>query len=319
MLISLLPVLTFLGVGLLALLIGRLLIGQPNADADVTKLRPPVFGRLTVGLAGVVPMRSSKKATIRRELKQAGYYHPLALEEFLAIRHSLVFGWMIVVGTAIVAAFDAKSDPTPQILVVGAVVLGILYAMPRLWLQSAAAARVGRIQHGLPDALDMITMCLSGGLPLQLAMNRVSDEIRSCHPDFAFEMDVVRRQADAYSMDHALNQFADRVDVPEVNSLTAIISQTERLGTNVAAALRDYADSMRRNHRQRAEERGNKASVKMLLPVVLCLAPPVYILLLAPALLEIRDFFVRENQSGGILAPRDISGTLGGASRNVVE
>jgi len=278
-----------------------------------------VFGRLTVGLAGVLPMTQNKKATIRRELKQAGYYHPLALEEYLSIRNTLVIGWIMLVGTAIVAAFQPVNDPTPQILIAGAIVLGILYAAPRLWLQSAAANRLGRIQRGLPDALDMITMCLSGGLPLQHAMNRVSGEIRSCHPDFAFEMDVVRRQADAFSLDHALVQFADRMDLAEVNSLTAIVAQTERLGTNVATALRDYADSMRRNHRQRAEERGNKASVKMLLPVVLCLAPPVYILLLAPAMLEIREFFVRENQAGGILSPPDMDEALGRNSRNVVE
>ncbi len=319
MLVSLLPLLTFLGVGILVLMIGRLLMGQANADADIMKLRPPVFGRLTVGLAGVMPMSLGKKNAIRRELKQAGYYHPLAFEEFMAIRNTLVIGWIMLVGTAIVVAFQPTNDPTPQIVIAGVVILGILYATPRLWLQSAAGRRLNRIQQGLPDALDMITMCLSGGLPLQQAMNRVSGEICSCHPDFAFEMDVVRRQADAFSLDHALNQFANRIDLPEVNSLTAIVAQTERLGTNVATALRDYADSMRRNHRQRAEERGNKASVKMLLPVVLCLAPPVYILLLAPAMLEIREFFVRENQAGGILSPPDMDEALGNGRRNVVE
>jgi tight adherence protein C len=319
MFVFLMPGLTFLGVGLLVLLMGRLLMGRPNADVEVSKLRSPVFGRLTLGLAGVVPMSQAKKNKIRRELKQAGYYHPLALEEFLAIRNALATGWIVLVGTAIVAAFQPNDDPTPQIAIAGAMVLAILYAAPRLWLQSAAARRLGRIQQGLPDALDMITMCLSGGLPLQQAMNRVSGEIRSCHPDFAFEMEVVRRQADAFSLDRALDQFADRIDLPEVNSLTAIVAQTERLGTNVATALRDYADSMRRNHRQRAEERGNKASVKMLFPVVLCLAPPVYILLLAPAMLEIREFFVRENQTGGILSPPDMDNALGVARRNVEE
>ena len=316
---TLLPLLTFFGVGLAVLAVGRLLIGRPNADLEAAKLRAPVFGPFTEGLAGMLPMSKSKKESIGQELKQAGYYHPLALAEFLAIRNALVIGWFMLVGITIVAVYQPHDDPTPQILIAGVVVLGILYAMPRLWLQSSAQSRLTRIQQGLPDALDMITMCLSGGLPLQQAMNRVSGEIRSCHPDFAFELDVVRRQADAFSLDHALTQFANRLNVPEINSLTAIVAQTERLGTNVGAALRDYADSIRRNHRQRAEERGNKASVKMLLPVVLCLAPPVYILLLAPAVLELREFLVRENQTGGILAPQDMNEALGGNSQNVVE
>ena len=74
----------------------------------------------------------------------------------------------------------------------------------------------------------------------------------------------------------------------------------------VAVALRDYSDSIRRGFRQRAEEKGNKNSVKLLLPVVLCLAPPVYILLLAPAVLELRDFIIRENKPGGVLVPADM-------------
>jgi tight adherence protein C len=99
-----------------------------------------------------------------------------------------------------------------------------------------------------------------------------------------------------------LDLFAERIDTPDVRSLAAITSQSVRLGSNVGAAMQEYADGMRTNQRQRAEERGNRRSVAMLFPVALCLAPPVYILLLGPAVLELRDFALRENRSGGVLA-----------------
>ena len=79
-------------------------------------------------------------------------------------------------------------------------------------------------------------------------------------------------------------------------------SHAEHLGGNVSSAFRDFADSIRRTRRQSAEERGNKASVKLLFPVVFCLAPPIYILLLGPAALELKQFVQRENRPGGALS-----------------
>ena len=84
--------------------------------------------------------------------------------------------------------------------------------------------------------------------------------------------------------------------------MTAVVTHSEHLGSNVGTALQEYADGMRTTQRQRAEEQGNKRSVQMMFPIALCLAPPVYILLLAPGILELYDFVVRENQPGGLLS-----------------
>jgi tight adherence protein C len=207
------------------------------------------------------------------------------------------------VAAAALATYDPQIDRGWQFLAAGIIGVAALYGVPRLWLQSKGNRRVQRIQVGLPDALDMTNMCLTGGLPLQPALARVSSEIRVSHADLALEFDIVRRHAETFTLEQALSKFAERIDVPEIKSLTAMVTQAERLGTNVARALGEYADSLRRSHRQRAEERGNAASVKMLLPVALCLAPPVYILLLAPPLFQMREFVVRENQPGGFLTP----------------
>jgi len=308
MLIHLLPVVAFAAIGVLVYSLGRMLLGgkRTEPDEEVGAPRPLAFGPLTHALAAVLPISGSKRESIARELKHAGYYHPFALEEFLSIRNALVIGWVLLTATGLVAIDSADGKLALPILAVGVVGLIFLYGVPRLWLQSVASKRVMRLQLGLPDALDMLTMCLSGGLPLQPSLERVSGELRETHPDFSQELDIIRRHADAHTLEYALTRFSDRIDLPETKSLAALITHTERLGTNVAGALRDYADGIRRNHRQRAEERGNRTSVKLLLPVVLCLAPPIYILLLAPALLELRGFMIRENQDGGILSTADM-------------
>jgi tight adherence protein C len=165
-----------------------------------------------------------------------------------------------------------------------------------------AAGRKRRIEESLPDAMDMITMCTSAGLPLQHSIARVSDELQSTHPDLSYELRIVGRQTEAGSLNSAIQQFAKRMDAPEIHSVAAMVWQAEQQGASVAGAFHTFADQVRMNRRQRAEEAGNKAAFKMLFPLIFCLAPAVYLMLLGPAVLELRDFFRREKQPGGALS-----------------
>lgn len=299
-----LPIAAFFAIVGLLFMIGRMLVrGSGSTETELTAPGWRIFGPLTSALAGVLPVSGEQMDAIRNEVRQAGYYRPLAAEQFLAFRNSLLVGWVLLIATAVVVAYDPQQDPTFILLAIGAAGLAVLYAGPRLYLQSLARNRVNRIQRQLPDGLDMITMCMTGGLSLYRALDRVGDELRSTHRDLALELDIIRRQAEAHSLEHSLEQFAKRIDAPDVQTLSALVAQTERLGSNVAVALKEFADGIRRSFRQRAEERGNKTSVQMMLPVAFCLAPPVYILLLAPAAIELRDFVVQENRSGGVLQP----------------
>jgi len=230
MLVHLLPLLTFALIALIVYIGMRWLV-QGNATVERlghTEKRSLAFGPLTVALAGVVPMTQRGRQTIAAELRHAGHYRPFALEEFLATRNALIVCWLLLVATALFALVRPVNDPTPLILIAGVVGLVVCFAVPRLVLQSQATRRLARIRVGLPDALDMITMCLSGGLPLQTALERVSGELRGTHPDFAWELDIIRRHCAAHTLEHALVQFSDRIDVPEVKSLTALSTQTEQ-------------------------------------------------------------------------------------------
>jgi tight adherence protein C len=177
----------------------------------------------------------------------------------------------------------------------------LAYVVPRFVLKIQANRRLNRIETGLPDVLDLIRMCLTGGLSLRDSLERVAREIEVFHPDLAVELEVIRRHAEADTMAKALKEFSRRMKTPDVSALASLVSQTERLGTHVAQAVMEFADGVRRQHRQRAEERAGKTSIRMLFPVIFCLAPPVFILLLGPPAIQLKNFFRDSKRPGGVL------------------
>jgi tight adherence protein C len=295
--VFLLTTLVFFAVGMLFLRGGR------NRDVLTRSGRRPIlFGALTGALAGAVPVGKATRQRLATFLRHAGHYHRAALDEFLALRNVLVLGWLLLVVTFFAIATEPGDPWLGRFLLVGVIGTLILYAFPRLLLEATAKGRLQRIEEGLPDALDMITMCTSGGLPLPQAMLRVSKELQSTHADLATELGIVGRHMEMGAFEGAIKQFAKRIDTPDVQSLAAMIRQTDQQGASVAAAFEDFADNVRLARRQRAEEKGNKTAVKMLFPLVFCLAPPVYMMLLTPAVIELRDFVHRESRAGGALS-----------------
>lgn len=257
-------------------------------------------GAYSRAMAKVIPQLGVEVEKIERDLKRAGYYAHTALVEYMASRNLLIISVLIVTGLLAVLADPTTS--TPQLIVMVGLITAICgYGIPRMVLNLQARARVDRIQRGLPDALDIVRMCLSGGLPLRDAFQRVASEIGMFHPDIAMELQVIQRHADANSMPDALKKFAKRIDTPDINALASLVSQADQVGTNVASAVADYADSIRRQFRQRAEEAASKTSIRLLFPVIFCLAPPIYLLLCGPPLLQIRNFVTEGNQPGGVL------------------
>jgi tight adherence protein C len=249
---------------------------------------------------------------IERDLKRAGYYGMSSLVEYLAARNTLVIGLLIIGGGLAVA--NPPGSPILKPIVIGTGILALLaYIAPRLILKVQANRRLHRIETGLPDVLDLIRMCLTGGLSLRDSLERVAQEIEVFHPDLAVELEVVRRHAEADTMAKALKEFARRMKTPDVNALASLVSQTERLGTHVAQAVMEFADGVRRQHRQRAEERASKTSIRMLFPVIFCLAPPVFILLLGPPAIQLKNFLRDSKRPGGVLnmdTYREVNSTI---------
>lgn len=269
--------------------------------ADIgPRLAPRRVGGFRLSMAGAIPGLSGEFESLDRDLKRAGFYGPNAIVEYLAARNLIVLVFLVIGGGLAVAAPPISELPKMiMYITLGTIVCS--YTIPRVIVSLQAKSRLGRVQRGLPDALDVVRMCLQGGLPLRESLYKVSHEIEFFHPDIAVELEVVRRHSDANTMTKALKDFAKRMDAEEVNSLASLVTQAERTGTHVAQAVTEFSDGLRVHAKQRAEERANKTTIKLLFPVVLCLAPPVLILLLGPPMLEMRNFFRDAHKPGGVL------------------
>ena len=300
--IDLLSLFVFLLLASLTFLLGRRWRRAPTPKSSAhLRTVPPVLGRYTSVMATVMGAGEKVRAEIQSELVRAGYYHKHALDNFLATRNVALMLWCLCLAGGLAVGLIPVAST--KLLAVALVVAIVIFGVPRVVLSLAADARSSRIQFDLPDALDMLTMIMSGGLTMQQSLSRVIRELEGSHPDLACELSIILRQTDTGSFDQAMEKFAQRVDLPDVTALSALMKHNHRIGGRFVDALREFADSIRRSRQIKAEERGNKAAVKILLPVVFFLAPPIYILLLGPALLELRDFVKQENRPGGVLVP----------------
>jgi len=247
-----------------------------------------VFGSATPVFAQLLPESDQRRDELKRELVTAGYYQPHAWQNLAAIRYVAIMGSILFFGLLLLIA-----PPRFEIVVAGMLIVAALFgwALPRLYVKSKAADRKSEIDRGLPDMLDMLNMCVSQGLTVPDSLERVSRELQPVYPALAKELAIVSDQARIGTLEHALRNFADRLDIPEVHSFTSLLIQTERMGTSVSAALIDYSDNMRESLRQTADTKANQASFKLLFPTVLCLMPAVYLILLGPAIIEFANFF----------------------------
>lgn len=257
-------------------------------DTPVARTDDLVFGPLTPAMAALFPDAPRRREETRRELLAAGYYQPHALQNLSAVRYAAMMGGLVLGLVWLVLA-----PPRWEWLAVSSVVAFPLlgWALPRLYVRSRAAERRSEIERAMPDLLDMLNMCVSQGLTVPEALRRILRDLRSAYPALAQELRIVLEQAGIGNMQVALENFSRRIDLPEVHSFTSLLTQTERMGTSLSDALTAYSDSMRESLRQRADEKGNRATFQLLFPTVLCLMPAVYLFLLGPAIIDLSEFF----------------------------
>lgn len=249
-----------------------------------------VFGSLTPALAEAVPDVSSRDQATRQDLLSAGYYQPHAFQNLKATRYvAVMLALSLAAGLLVIA--PARWEFYALVSVIALPLLA--WALPGLLVRNRAAERRSEIERAMPDLLDMLYMCVSQGLTVPDALNRIVHDLRGVYPALAQELRIVQQQAWVGNLPLALENFNRRVDSPEVHSFTTLMTQTERMGTSVSQSLASYSDNMRESFKQRADEKGNRAAFRLLFPTVLCLMPAVYMFLLGPAVIELADFFGR--------------------------
>lgn len=246
------------------------------------------FGPVTTVLSSMLPESDERRRELTRSLQNAGYYGRGAWHNLSAIRYLGIFLPIILCGLLLVFG-----PPQLEPLLIGAIVFFPIvgWSVPTLLVRSRAKDRLSEISNGMPDMLDLLNMCVSQGMTVPKSIARVGNELEPVYPALAKELKIVTEQSRVGSLQQALTGFSQRVDVPEVHSFTSLIIQTDRMGTSMSDALIDYSDNMRETMRQRADERANSATFKLLFPTVLCLLPAVYLFLLGPAVIQLSDFY----------------------------
>lgn len=221
---------------------------------------------------------SSRVSRLQRRLEAAGWNDPetasyFALAEIVSPAVGAVIpllllgseGWLLAIVTGVVG-----------------------YLVPDLLLTRATRRRQRAIQNGLPDALDLIVVCVEAGSSLDQAIMRASEELDIALPALAKELRTVTSEIRAGKPRlEAFQGLARRTGVEDVRALVSMLTQTDRFGTSISQALRTHASTSRTKRRQLAEERAAKVGVKLVFPLALCLVPALYVVCLGPVVIRI--------------------------------
>jgi len=248
-----------------------------------------------IAMKPVMPRSDEQMSTLREKLAQAGYRGESVVRIFLASK--TIMGGALAVLSLIIAwsgGYDVR-----QLFGIMATAGGVGFMLPNGWLWLARSQRAEKIRHGLPDSLDLLVVCVESGLALDAGIQRVGEEMRNVHPELSEELQIATLENQmGVPRAEALEHMARRTGVSEMNSMVAVITQAERFGTSVSKALRTQGDMLRVKRRLKAEERAQKTTGKLMLPLILFIFPSIFVVLLGPAVLQI----AKALGSGGALS-----------------
>ncbi len=244
----------------------------------------PLLTRLgEVAAEPFMPKDRERVSALRRNLAQAGIYSPSAFRMMIGFKFiCLLLG--LIGGYAVGIATDAA--------LLGLSLGGIIgYLAPQMWLRLQIRTHQRELNYGLPDALDLMVVCIEAGLTIDSAMQRVGQELNIAHPRLSRELEIAHMETRVgLSRSESLKNLANRTNNAAITSLVAMLIQAERFGTSIAQALRVHADSLRTQRQQAAEEVAGRASVKLSFPLVLFIFPATFIVLAGPAVLQMMPF-----------------------------
>lgn len=217
-------------------------------------------------------------------LNRAGYRKPISYAIYWAARIGfpiLFVGCALLYGMA-----TGMANRSILFMVVAGLAAG--FVLPDFLLRMKIRKRQEQISDSLPDALDLLVVCVEAGLGLNASFVKITEEFKLSSPTLSEEFDIVNREMVAGKpRQDALRALVDRCDVEDVASLVAMLIQTEKLGTSLAQSLRVHSDSLRTRRRQKAEEAAAKTTIKLVFPLVFLLFPALFIVILGPGVMEI--------------------------------
>lgn len=227
-----------------------------------------------------------KKTTIRDRLIQAGLYRDGFVTALLVLR-IVLFGAFIIGGYLL---YEFGMTTLSRGIFLGLTSGLAATIIPVVLLDYLKSHRQRGMRRALPDALDVIVICLDGGLSLPASFSRVAHELADTHPVLSSELRIAEREVQmGMTLGDAMKNLADRFDLEELRGLAMVVSQSDRYGSSVSRSFKVFANGMRQRRQQKAEELAHKASVKMMLPCALLIFPAMFVVTLAPAVFRAMD------------------------------
>jgi len=251
-------------------------LSQPFAERVII----PIVNKIGEISARFTPQKAMQDTARRMEM--AGNPWPIDAATFLAIRFILA----VVLGGFVIAMvlLSPSASPSDNAMYIGGAAFGGFF-LPHLMLTSRITSRQTEIRKAMPDALDLLTICVEAGLGFDAAMAKVAEKWDN-QLSLAFARTIKEIQLGKVRRE-AMKNMSDRLGIAEMTSFVAAIIQSEQLGVSMAKVLRIQSDQMRVKRRQLAEEQAHKAPVKMILPMAFLMFPTIMIIILTPAAIQI--------------------------------
>ena len=263
------------------------LLGKAKNAPEITKQQQSGVKTLVqqIGQAASKPFMPSsreKQSALQAQLGRAGIYSPAAVravqgDKLISLSTGLIVGY--------VASIFLGDLWLP--LSLG----GLLgYFIPRIVLMLKVKSNQKQLEYGLPDALDLMVVCVEAGLTIDAAMQRIGEELALVHPALSREFGITHMQTRVgLARQEALRSMGQRTANASILSLSAMLNQADRFGTSIAQALRIHAESMRIARQHKAEEQASKSTVKMSFPLVFFIFPATFIVLMGPVIIQLFD------------------------------
>jgi tight adherence protein C len=257
------------------------------SEEDGKQGRQPIFSRLfgKIGRVGHTG-RSIDHSAARLRFLRAGIRQENAAATFWGAK--LFFGLLLLAGF-LVARLTILNVMSYQMTMAIAILCALIgFYLPDLWLRQRTDSRKAKILKAMPDALDLLVICVEAGMGLDSAVSRVARETRLTSPELSSELNLMNLELRAGKQrQEALKNLALRTHLDEINSLTTLLTQTDKFGTSMADALRVYSDTYRTERYQRAEELAAKIPVKLIFPMLFFIFPSLFLVILGPAAISI--------------------------------
>ncbi len=261
--------------------LGKKVVPEQKEGGNTKEGLAWLLERATPTLGDVLkPTKEKEVNQQRQKLSEAGFRSEQAPALFNTLKMIFaIVGFIIGGGGSLLLNGIGTSS-----LIYTLICAGLFLFLPEVVLAFMAKGRKQKVFLGLPDALDLMVVCVEAGLGLDQAMRKVAGELHRAHPVIASEFNICNQQLQmGKPREEVLQELGDRNGVEDLKTLSSILIQVDRFGTSVGTALRTQSDAMRTRRRQIAEEKAAKTAVKLIFPLVIFIFPGIFVVLVGPA------------------------------------